>query len=414
MVKYFFFFATILSSIAGTAQNVEFGEARKLSSSINTEAEELMPLLSSDGYTLYFARSLSPLNTGGQYAGTDVWMSRYDVTSKDWGKADNNRSGVNTGMTDIVIGTSAKGDILYLLRTAPTRKTKGIYTCRKISDSWGDPELIPIEGFDSQQFLGVFVSPDLEVIFISMMGEDSEGEEDLYVSVKNPSGGWSKPKNLGPTINTSGFEIAPYLSQDKKRLYFSSSGHGGAGDADIFYSERLYDSWEAWSVPKNMEKLNTKNFDAYFSVYGDSVAFFASNRAGGSSEIYTAKTVKPAVEIKTDSREYLTDAQVEAQAGKVVTVYKFAPSSSSLSEKQMQQLMKLSTAFAPSSTIKIHLVAHKPAESASLDVYQKRLFTILNQLKRGGITGSRITFGVELKNATSISDEEQVDILFYK
>jgi outer membrane protein OmpA-like peptidoglycan-associated protein len=120
-----------------------------------------------------------------------------------------------------------------------------------------------------------------------MKGEDSKGEEDLYVSVKNGSGQWSRPKNLGSTINTPGFEISPFLSPDKNRIYFSSNGHGGLGDADVFYCERLYDSWELWSAPKNLgDKVNSKGFDAGFSVSGDTVAFVASNRGGGSADIY--------------------------------------------------------------------------------------------------------------------------------
>src|SRR5690606_4925840 len=72
-----------------------------------------------------------------------------------------------------------------------------------------------------------------------------------------------------------------------KRLYFASNGHKGFGDADIFYSERLYDSWEAWSLPKNLgEEVNTASFEGYFSVFGDSIGFFASNRDGGLAILY--------------------------------------------------------------------------------------------------------------------------------
>ncbi|WP_333818815.1 hypothetical protein [Ohtaekwangia sp.] len=417
MVKYSTgIFLMMLASFAwGQSQNLEFGDAKKLSANINSTAEELMPLLSRDGYTLFFARSLSPSNTGGQYAGSDVWASRYDATSLEWGKADNSKFTMNTADNDVVIGINNTGDILYLLNTAASKRTKGIYVAKKTGNNWGSTELIPVEDINSQQFLGIFVSPDQDVMFISMKGDDSLGEEDLYVSTKNSAGAWSKPKNLGPNINTTGFEIAPYLSQDKRKLYFSSNGHGGSGDADILVCDRLYDSWETWSVPHNLgEKVNSRNFDAYFSTYGDSVAFFSSNR-GGNADIYSVKMVKPAVqELVTDTRNYLTEAEINAKAGKAIRTYTFEPNSALLSEKQVQQLMQLAAAFAPYNNIKVHLVAHKPAAAASLEIYQKRLLVILNQLKRGGIVGSRITFGVERSNATSISADEQVDILFYK
>src|SRR6185503_14219383 len=97
------------------------------------------------------------------------------------------------------------------------------------------------------EFLGMYISPDCDVILLSMKKDDSKGQEDLYVSLKDAAGQWSIPRNLGPVINTRGFEMSPFLSPDKKRLYFASNGHRGLGDADIFYSNRLDDSWERWS-----------------------------------------------------------------------------------------------------------------------------------------------------------------------
>ena len=138
---------------------------------------------------------------------------------------------------------------------------------------------MPVPGLDTEDFLGAYVSPDLKVIIFSMNGAESRGNEDLYISLKNAKGEWSKPRNLGSTINTSGFEMAPFLSPDKRRLYFSSNGHPGYGNSDIFYSDRLYESWDVWSAPKNLGlKINSPAFESFFSIYHDSVAFFASNR----------------------------------------------------------------------------------------------------------------------------------------
>jgi hypothetical protein len=47
------------------------------------------------------------------------------------------------------------------------------------------------------------------------------GNMDLYISFSNGQGGWTSPRNLGPTINTSKTEAAPYISPDQKYLFFS-------------------------------------------------------------------------------------------------------------------------------------------------------------------------------------------------
>lgn len=97
-------------------------------------------------------------------------------------------------------------------------------------------------------------------------------------------------ENLGSTINTSESEISPFLSADKKTLYFSSKGHAGYGDMDIFMAERLYNSWTVWRKPKNLgSKINSSAFDGYYSEYGDSIAFFSSNRESELSEIYQTR-----------------------------------------------------------------------------------------------------------------------------
>ena len=288
MVKWF---SIVLFCVPGflAGQILQFEQPRKLSTAVNSEYEESMPLLSPDRKTLFFTRLLSPKNKGGQYSGTDVWISRYDVTKIDWSNADNSHF-ENTSGNNTVIGVSAKGDRVFVQNTTASRDVNGIYFSKKSGNTWTDPELIPLKGIPSEGFLGLYVSPDLDVIFLSMKGVDSRGEEDLYISIKNPAGDWAEPKNLGPTINTRGFEISPYLSTDKKRLYFASNGHPGQGDADIFVSERQYGSWEVWSPPKNLGKeVNSPKFDAYFSIYGDSLCFFASNRGGKMSDIYQSK-----------------------------------------------------------------------------------------------------------------------------
>jgi hypothetical protein len=287
MVKWLLIFLLLPGFLQ--AQTLVFKNVSKLSTAINSEYEEAQPLLSPDGTTLYFTRFLSPSNKGGEYSGTDIWTSRYDVTKMDWAKADNSKI-ENSAGNNAVIGISPKGDMIYLQNTVATRDVYGIHFSKKVGGSWTRPELIPMKGVASEGFLGLYVSPDFDVIFISMKGSDSRGEEDLYVSLKNGAGEWSEPKNLGATINTKGFEISPYLSADKTKLYFSSNGHAGQGDADIFMSERQYGSWEVWSIPKNLgPDINSKKFDAYFSIYGDSLCFFASNRGGKMSDIYRSK-----------------------------------------------------------------------------------------------------------------------------
>jgi hypothetical protein len=61
------------------------------------------------------------------------------------------------------------------------------------------------------------------------------GNSDLYISFSDHHGGWTAPKNLGPTINTPGTESGPYLSPDYKYLFFSHWGPSKDDSEDIYW-----------------------------------------------------------------------------------------------------------------------------------------------------------------------------------
>lgn len=66
---------------------------------------------------------------------------------------------------------------------------------------------------------------------------DSDGAQntgDLYIA-RFVDGEWQPPQNMGPNVNTSGFESAPYLSADDRTLYFTTTSSAGAFDFDLWY-----------------------------------------------------------------------------------------------------------------------------------------------------------------------------------
>lgn len=375
----------LVSVIAVRSQQLEFTLPVKLPSTINSAAEEAMPLLSPDGRKLYFGRALFTGNEGGEYAGQDIWVSEF--VSGSWGRASNVQS-VNNRNNNAVVGMSKDGKTFYFVNASPFQKMNGIYATKEIAHSTTiRPELISIPGIDNQDFIGFYVSPDLDVIFLSMKAPDS-GSEDLYYSVKEQSGFWTKPRNLGATINTSGFEISPFLSVDKKRLYFSSNGHPGSGDADIFYSERLYDSWETWSVPVNLgSSVNSDKFDAYFSLYGDSLAFFASNREGKYADLYQT-TAAQGKTILGNGERYLTSEEWNSFVGKNVSAdFSFPHKSTVLTTGHKELLFYIVNKLMLKKDIKFHLVIR---EEESAAVSQERLKEIYNYLKQLGIDPVRM------------------------
>ena len=100
-----------------------------------------------------------------------------------------------------------------------------------------------------------FISKDgLSLLFVSGPGRGGAGNRDIWVTqratIDDP---WGTPLNLGPTINGPAHESKPTLSRDGHRLYFASDRAGGLGQFDIYVSQR-HDKRGAfgWAPPVNL------------------------------------------------------------------------------------------------------------------------------------------------------------------
>ena len=410
MVRIVFLLVLIPQVVVG--QLWDFSVPEKLSKEINTEYEEAFPLLTPDGKTLYFTRLLYPKNSGGRFSGPDIWVSRVEA-NQSWSTPANARDFDNDAGNNAVVGIDNTGQTVYFMNTTAARKANGIYFTRKMNNGWSKPELIPIDGVEPLGFLSFFVSPDFDVIFISMRGSDSRGEEDLYVTTKTTTNTWTKPKNLGSAVNTSGFEISPFLSPDKKRLYFASNGHKGFGDADIFYSDRLYNSWDTWSTPRNLgEKLNSKKFDAYFAIYGDSLAYFASNRAGRYSDLYKVAVV-PGNDVLAFGQRYLTLDEMAKTLGSpnVSRRITFDNATVELTAQQKELLFFIANKLIREQSVNLHLAV---MEDNDPKLAQQRLLAVANHLRVSGVDNVRIitTNNERVKKKDPI--KTTIEILLFK
>lgn len=286
---------------------------------INSSYDEHSPMLSPDGKTLYFTRAGHPANVGGVLDKGDIWFSTKSGDS--WSQpvhagADINHPGLNG-----VVGFSTDGQRMYLLNffdpegRGISKQKNGLSVSTMNSGKWGQPQKLAIKFFSNESsHISATISKDEKAIIMSIQSYETEGNEDLYVSVKEENGEWSQPKNMGTTINTYAQEWVPFLSDDMKSLYFTSNGHGGSGGRDIFMSERQNDSsWFEWSTPRNLgDKLNSVGTEQGLSfVSGDELAYFSSTQnSEGFGDIfaYSMPESIPEAEVTTPQIQ-LTEAE---------------------------------------------------------------------------------------------------------
>jgi outer membrane protein OmpA-like peptidoglycan-associated protein len=195
-----------------------FSEAFK---NVNTPHNEGSACLSKDGKSLYFARCNAP----GSHGNCDIYFAALKPDST-WGDIMNLGPTINSNAWDSQPSLSHSGDTLFFA-----------------SDRIG--------GF---------------------------GFSDIYYSVKDSQGKWQKALNLGPVVNTRGFEVSPFFHHKFNVLFFSSNGQPlNFGDFDIYKAYRL---GTKWGEPKNIGPLvNGNGTEYYFTIDSESNTLYYARSA---------------------------------------------------------------------------------------------------------------------------------------
>ena len=85
----------------------------------------------------------------------------------------------------------------------------------------------------------IYVSPDESyVIHVSADRADSLGGSDLYISFKQPDGGWGEGINMGPVINSEDIDYCPMVTPDGKYFFYTQGDDIYWVDAAILSSYR--------------------------------------------------------------------------------------------------------------------------------------------------------------------------------
>lgn len=255
----------------------------------NTAYDEQSPMLTPDGKVLYFTVANHSDNIGGKKDLGDIW---YSVWMGDrWGPAVHGGKVINDEGYDAVIGFSHDGERIFLANNYHAT-TQGISLAYKTPDGWSKPEYIRIPYFLNRAlYTFAYFSTNVEGLVFSAESFETFGAEDIYVSLLD-KGQWLAPKNLGPMINTGLQEWAPSLSADGKILYFSTNGRKGYGSFDVYFSERLDDTWTNWSTPVNMgASINSEGRELHYrTVPGTKLAIYTSTQNSdgyGDIKVYT-------------------------------------------------------------------------------------------------------------------------------
>ncbi|MEK6783375.1 MAG: hypothetical protein AABY93_16860 [Bacteroidota bacterium] len=265
-------------------------KASPLSWSINSPYAEWKPNVAPHGKRMYFSRSLHPNNTAGAIDREDIWYSEFDSTAEVWSEPMRLPGILNNDGPNFVSGVSVTGDTIILgnryLKNGKMRD--GLSYSVNIEGQWSQPKSIHIKNdYNISEHGNSYVSLNSGIIISAIQRTDTHGDRDLYVSFWNGEEA-TEPINMGGVINSTLEESSPYLSCDKKKLYFASKGHLGYGGYDIYVTERLDESYTNWSEPKNLgPAINDILDDEFFIVsHCKRFAFFSKQISVHNVDLY--------------------------------------------------------------------------------------------------------------------------------
>ena len=232
---------------------------------------------------IYFASSRENKAVGGKNSNitgirnNDIFFARRNALG-EWDNIEPVEGDINTMEDEGSPSFSPDGKVMYFTRCPYVKgESHGAQICKSVRSGgkWGKAQEVKLSKDSSVTFAHPTVSPDGKYLyFVSDLAGGYGGKDIWRSSIEGDK--YGAPVNLGPSINTAGDEMFPYMREDSV-LYFSSNGLPGFGGLDIFYAKEVSDG--RWAVKSMMYPINSNADDFGISfVKGANRGAFSSNR----------------------------------------------------------------------------------------------------------------------------------------
>ncbi|EMS32993.1 von Willebrand factor type A domain protein [Mariniradius saccharolyticus AK6] len=307
----------LLSGMPLLAQTNSIKE--NLGPSVNTKEDQILPVFSLDGNTLYFSENA----TTGRY---EIWFSQRNEAGT-WAPKQK-AEGLNPP-TDGSKYVFAQVENDLLLVNGWFEQTD-IGWVQSTGLSWYLPSQkrfvrLDIPTLRTQakgRFVNAFLHRPTKMLLLSYAENE---RKDIYVcQPENPSAPWTElrwqmPERLPAPLNSEFDDTTPFLDNDGATLYFASNRPGGYGADDIYRSRRLGDSWTQWSVPENLGfRVNSNYSEIYYCIAPsrDFAYFVSYKHSYGSGDIFMlrADSTQSFPDIKPPPRDTQIDPLLPMQA----------------------------------------------------------------------------------------------------
>ncbi len=265
-----------------------------LPSNINKFKLQYLPSVTVDNSAMFYTKR-------DQVSGDEDIVVSY-FRNGEWQPAQSVSSRINTPLNEGACSVSADGRIM-IFTSCDKRDSYGscdLYITKKVGDIWSRPKnlgkTVNSRYWESQPSL----SADGKTLYFSSNRVGGMGGRDLWVS-KNIDGKWTLPVNLGRKINSAKDETTPFIHPDGETLYFSANGYVGMGGYDLYKSTR---NDSAWTEPYNLGyPINTYKDEVAIVIASDGSTSFYAKEEQKNYEILDSKIATTKLNEKVGSKK---------------------------------------------------------------------------------------------------------------
>ena len=280
-------------------------EIENLGKEVNSSSDDYSPVLSKDEKLLYFTsrRGINEneaLQKSDNKLNENIFLS--SSVSDRWGDTGPAGREICTPLNEGVLYVDNKNESMLIY--AGWSGEGDIMISNFELGEWTEPEKYLDELSTPYRETSVAITASgNEIFFTSDMRRNSFGGRDIYSIKRIKKNKWTRPANLGPLVNSEGNEEAVWTSHTGDTIWYSSNGLLGFGGYDIFMAVR--DITGKFSEPVNLgQPVNSQWNDLFYrpSLVDRREAYMSSNRPDGLGglDLYKVRRI-PAHEIEQDT-----------------------------------------------------------------------------------------------------------------
>lgn len=230
-------------------------EARNIGEPVNTKGHDAAVALSPDGSKMIVY--IDDKGDGNLYESIRE--------GNEWSKPKRFDEPINSEYHEASAWYTSDGKRLFFVSERPLEKRgnpkdRDIYVAEwdAEEEEWGDAQRLPETVNTKYNEDGIYVHPDGKTIYFSSKGHNSMGGYDVFKSVLQDDGTWSKAENMGYPINTPDDDVFFLVAANGRDAYMTSYREDGFGDKDLYKVTLLGDEKEPILMAEDLLLANAE------------------------------------------------------------------------------------------------------------------------------------------------------------